>query len=71
MDLVRKFSIFFVWIFPKGLVHSFGQKFKIFNLFLLCTIGQENVFDDILERNQAFLDYKNKELIIWKNWDFS
>ena len=29
-------------------------------------IGQENDFDDILERKKAFLDYKNKS----KTWDF-
>ena len=34
--------------FPKGLV--FGQK------------GQENVFDDILERENVCPDYKNKDI---------
>ena len=30
--------------------------------FFLGNIGQENVFYDILERNNAFLGYKNKKL---------
>ena len=41
---------------------------RLFTFFLLGIIVQENVFDDILERKQAFLDYKKKELnksIIW------
>ena len=30
--------------------------------FLLGKLDQENVFDDLLERKKAFLDYKNKHL---------
>ena len=48
-------------IFPKGKTHGFGSKMAIFNLFFLGIIGQENVFYDILERNNAFLGYKNKK----------
>ena len=33
--------------------------------------GQENVFHDILERKNAFIDYKNKNLKRSRNWDFS
>ena len=33
----------------------------IFHLFFLGNIGQENVFDDILERKHAFLGHKNKK----------
>ena len=33
-------------------------------------IGQENVFYDILEGRNAFLDYKNKKFKKSKNWDF-
>ena len=44
------------WDFFKGLVHGFGQKVENF-LFLLGKIGQENVFDDIVERKKSFLDY--------------
>ena len=32
---------------------------------------QKNVFYDILEGRNAFLDYKNKKLKKSKNWDFS
>ena len=34
-------------------------------------IGQENVFQDILERKNAFLGYKNKNFKKWKNCHFS
>ena len=36
------------------------QKWPIFNLVFLASIGQENVFYDILEPKNAFLGYKNK-----------
>ena len=58
-------------IFPKGLVHSFGQKLVIFPGFILGKIGQKNVFYDILEGRNGFLDYKNKKLKKSKNWSFS
>ena len=35
--------------FSKGLTHAFGQKWPFFQLFFLGNIGQENVFNDILE----------------------
>ena len=38
------------------------QKWTFFEVFFLANIGQENVFDDILEEKNAFLGYKNKEL---------
>ena len=38
-----------------------AQKRPFFQLFFFCNIGQENVFNDILERNNAFLSYKNKK----------
>ena len=31
------------------------------NVFFLCSLGEENVFYDILERKDAFLGYKNKK----------
>ena len=34
-------------------------------------IGQKNVFYDIVEGKNAFLDYRNKKLKKSKNWDFS
>ena len=39
----------------------FVQKWPFFQLFFLGSIGQENVFYDILERKNAFLGYKNKK----------
>ena len=40
-------------IFPKGLTHGFGQKMAIFpTFFVLGNIGQESVFNDILERKK-------------------
>ena len=48
-------------IFAKGLTHGFGKKWPFFQLFFLGIVGQENVFYDILERKNAFLDYKNKK----------
>ena len=45
-------------IFPKGLVHGFGQKFEIFHVFIFCKISHQNVFDIILESQKTFLDYK-------------
>ena len=55
-------------IFPKGLTHSFGPKMAIFSTcFFLGNIGQENVFDDILERKIAFLRYKKKKFKKSKN----
>ena len=37
------------------------QKWPFFQLFFLGSIGQENVFYDILEQKNAYLDYKNKK----------
>ena len=41
------------------------------NFFFLGNIGEENVFDDILERKNAFLGYKNIKKKKSKNWLFS
>ena len=48
----------------------FGQKFENFPFFIFGKIREENVFDDILERKQAFLDYKKEKVKKVKNWDF-
>ena len=59
-------------IFSKGLTHGFGPKKAIFPIFFfLVKIGRENVFYDILERKDAFLDYKNKKFKKSKNCRFS
>ena len=47
------------------------QKLPFFQLFFLGNIGQKNVFYDILERENAFLGYKNKKFKKPKNWYFS
>ena len=38
----------------------FVEKWPFFQLFFLGTIGQENVFYNILKRKKTFLGYKNK-----------
>ena len=48
--------------FQKGLTHGFGPKLDILPSFFSGNIGQENQFYDILERKNAFLGYKVKEL---------
>ena len=47
------------------------QKWPFFQFFFLGNIDPENVFYDILERNNAFLGYKNKKFKKSKNWRFS
>ena len=47
------------------------QKWPFFQLFFLGNIGQENLFHDILERENAFLGYKKKKFKKSKNWLFS
>ena len=44
------------------LTHGFGPKMAIFPTFFLGNIGQKNFVYDILERENAFLPYKNKKL---------
>ena len=44
------------------------KNLKIFHFFIFGKIREENVFDDILERKQAFLDYKKEEVKKVKNW---
>ena len=59
------------WDFCKGVNAWFWSKIGHFSIFLfLSVIGQENVFYDILERKNAFLNYKNSMFKKWKNWDF-
>ena len=50
----------------------FFQKLDFFlHVFISGNIGQENVFDDSLERKNAFLDYQNKKFKKSKNCHFS
>ena len=58
--------------FSKGFNPWFRSKNgHFFNFFFLDNIGQENVFYDILERENAFLGYKNKKFKKSKNGHFS
>ena len=60
------------WHFSKGVNAWFWSKNGHFsNFFFLGKIGQENIFNDILERKNAFLGYKNKKFKKSKNWHFS
>ena len=57
--------------FSKGVNPRFLCKNGHFsNFFFLGNIGQENVFSDILERQNAFLCYKNKKFKKQKNGHF-
>ena len=47
------------------------QKWPFFELFFLGNIGHENILNDILERENAFLGYKNKKYKKSNNWQFS
>ena len=67
----KKFKKLKNWDFSKGVNLCFWSKNGHFsNLFFLANIGQENIFYDILERQNACLSYKNKEFKKSKNWDF-
>ena len=46
------------------------EKWPFFQLFFSGNIGQENILNDILERKNAFLGYKNKKFNKSKNWHF-
>ena len=47
------------------------KNLKIFHLFIIGKISQQNVFDDILERKKkVFLDSKIRKSKKLKNWDF-
>ena len=47
------------------------EKWPLFQLFFLGNIGKENLFYDILERQNAFLSYKNNKFKKSKNSHFS
>ena len=58
--------------FSKGVSPWFWSKIGHFCIFFFKgTIGQENVFYDILERKNVFLSYKNKKFKKSKNWHYS
>ena len=60
------------WHFSKGVNPWFWSKHgHFYNFFFLRNLGQENVFNNILERKNAFLGNKNKKFKKSKNWHFS
>ena len=60
------------WNFSKGDNPWFlVQKWPSFQNSFLGTIGQENVFYDILKPKNTFLGYKNRKFKKSKNWHFS
>ena len=62
-DKNKKFKKSKNCLFSKGVNPWFWSKNgHFFNFFSLGKIGQENVFYDILERINTFLNYKNKKL---------
>ena len=68
----KKFKKSKNWHFSKGVNPWFWSKNGHFsNFFFLGNIGKENDFYDILERKNAFLDYKNQKFKKTKNWHFS
>ena len=46
------------------------KNLKNFHVFIFGKIREENVFNNILERKKAFLDYKKEKVKKVKNWDF-
>ena len=68
----KKFKTTKNWHFSKRNNPWFWSKNgHFFNFFFLGTMGQENVFYDILKRENAFLGFKEKKFKKSKNWDFS
>ena len=68
----KKFKTTKNWHFSKRNNPWFWSKNgHFFNFFFLGTMGQKNVFYDILKRENAFLGYKKKKFKKSKNWQFS
>ena len=68
----KKFKISENWHFSKRVNPWFWSKNGHFSNFLfLSSLDQENVFYDILKRQNPFLLYKNKKFKKSKNWHFS
>ena len=49
-------------MFPKELVHGFGQKNKSFSIFVLMQMEQEKAIGEVSEQKEAFLPIKTIEL---------
>ena len=67
----KKFQKSKHWHFSKGVNPWFWSKNGPFFPFFLGNIGQENFFDNILERKNAFEGYKSKKFKKSKNWRIS
>ena len=68
----KKFKKSKNWHFSKGVNPWFWSKNGHFsNFFFLGNISQQNVFYNILERKNVFLDYQKKKFKKSKNWHFS
>ena len=68
----KKFKKSKNWHFSHGVNAWFWSKNGHFsNFFFLGNIRQENILNDILEHENAFLGYKNKKLKKSKNCHFS
>ena len=60
------------WHFSKGVNPWFWSKNGHFSkFFFLGNIGEENIFNDILEQKITFLGHKNMKCKKSKNWPFS
>ena len=51
---LSKFA-FFKWVSPC----FFFKKWRFFHRLFLCKMDKEKVFSEVLEKKEAFLDYKN------------
>ena len=58
-------------IFPEVNPWFWSKNGDFSNFYFLGNNGQENVFNDIPERKNAFLGFKNKKFKNSKNWHFS
>ena len=67
----KKFKKSKNWHFSKGLTHIWSKNGHFFYFSFLRNIGQENILNDIPERENAFLGYKTNKFKKSKNWHFS
>ena len=50
-----------IGIFATGIVHDFGQKVEVFSSFVFVKNRSRKVFADVLDKKEAFKDYKNND----------
>ena len=68
---IKKFEKSKNWHFCIGVnPWCWSKNGRFSSLYFLGIIGQENVFNNILERKNPFLGYKNKKFKESKNWHF-